>query len=118
MPEEINRMVTDSISDYFFVTESSGVDNLLREGKSEAAVFMVGHVMIDNLLHQVEKLKECDSSGFGVAELKSKHPDYFFVLSPLTHTDTGGRGASMKPISQIIFDAGQHNLVSKNDKGS
>lgn len=79
MPEEINRMVTDSISDYFFVTESSGLDNLLREGKSEDAVFMVGHVMIDNLLHQVEKLKECETSGFSVAGLKNKHPRYFFM---------------------------------------
>ncbi len=79
MPEEINRMVTDSISDYFFVTESSGMDNLLREGKSEAAVFMVGHVMIDNLLHQVEKLKGCDTAGFSVAELKQKFGRYFFM---------------------------------------
>ncbi|MEA1923451.1 MAG: UDP-N-acetylglucosamine 2-epimerase (non-hydrolyzing) [Pseudomonadota bacterium] len=79
MPEEINRMVTDSISDYFFVTESSGLDNLLREGKSENAVFMVGHVMIDNLLHQVEKLKDCDTSGFAVAELKQRHKQYLFM---------------------------------------
>ena len=34
MPEEINRMVTDAISDYLFVTEESGVQNLLREGKT------------------------------------------------------------------------------------
>jgi len=34
MPEEINRVVTDSISDYLFVTEKSGRDNLLKEGKS------------------------------------------------------------------------------------
>ncbi|RLB73269.1 MAG: UDP-N-acetylglucosamine 2-epimerase (non-hydrolyzing), partial [Deltaproteobacteria bacterium] len=79
MPEEINRMVTDAISDYFFVTESSGLDNLLREGKPEDVVFMVGHVMIDNLLHQVEKLKECDTSGFAVAELKQKYGRYFFM---------------------------------------
>ena len=79
MPEEINRMVTDAISDYFFVTESSGLENLLREGKSESAVFMVGHVMIDNLLHQVEKLKECDVSEFGVDKLKREYPSYFFM---------------------------------------
>ena len=52
------------------MTELSGLDNLLREGKSEDAVFLVGHVMIDNLLHQVEKLKGCDTSAFAVAELK------------------------------------------------
>ncbi|MBI5017291.1 MAG: UDP-N-acetylglucosamine 2-epimerase [Deltaproteobacteria bacterium] len=49
MPEEINRMVTDAISDDFFVTEESGVANLLREGKSPAMIHLVGHVMIDNL---------------------------------------------------------------------
>ena len=56
MPEEINRMVTDAISDYFFVTEESGSVNLLREGKPEGQVHFVGHVMIDNLLYQVGKL--------------------------------------------------------------
>ena len=79
MPEEINRMVTDAISDYFFVTEQSGVDNLLREGKPAENIFMVGHVMIDNLLHQVEKLKECGSSGFAVADLKKQYRHYLFM---------------------------------------
>jgi UDP-N-acetylglucosamine 2-epimerase (non-hydrolysing) len=57
MPEEINRMVTDAISDYFFVTEESGSRNLLREGKPAESVHFVGHVMIDNLLHQLKKMK-------------------------------------------------------------
>ena len=57
MPEEINRMVTDAISDFFFVTEESGVTNLLREGKAQSSVHFVGHVMIDNLLYQFEKMK-------------------------------------------------------------
>ena len=52
MPEEINRMVTDSITDYFFVTEESGVQNLLKEGKPRESIHYVGHVMIDNLLYQ------------------------------------------------------------------
>jgi UDP-N-acetylglucosamine 2-epimerase (non-hydrolysing) len=50
MPEEINRIVTDSISSHFFVTESSGLYNLAREGHPEQAIHMVGHVMIDTLL--------------------------------------------------------------------
>ena len=79
MPEEINRMVTDAISDYFFVTEQSGVDNLLREGKPDRTVFLVGHVMVDNLLHQVEKLKGCDTSAFAVEELKKRHRHYLFM---------------------------------------
>ncbi len=56
MPEEINRMVTDAITDWFFVTEESGVANLRQEGKPEDRICFVGHVMIDNLLHQVKKL--------------------------------------------------------------
>src|SRR3954452_18394780 len=52
MPEEINRLVTDSISDWFFVTEPSGVENLRREGKPSSAIYYVGHVMVDNLLYQ------------------------------------------------------------------
>ena len=55
MPEEINRVLTDSISDYLFVTESSGVDNLKHEGIDESKIFFVGNVMIDTLeLHKAK----------------------------------------------------------------
>lgn len=50
MPEEINRILTDSISDLLFVTEQSGLDNLRREGVPDSKVFLVGNVMIDTLL--------------------------------------------------------------------
>jgi UDP-N-acetylglucosamine 2-epimerase (non-hydrolysing) len=50
MPEEINRKLTDAISTFLFVTEQSGVDNLLREGVSAESIFLVGNVMIDCLL--------------------------------------------------------------------
>jgi len=56
MPEEINRRVTDSIADWFFVTEPSAVEHLRREGKPEAAIHYVGHVMVDNVLYQADKL--------------------------------------------------------------
>ncbi|NOT54890.1 MAG: UDP-N-acetylglucosamine 2-epimerase (non-hydrolyzing) [Deltaproteobacteria bacterium] len=49
MPEEINRLVTDAIADYLFVTEESGQQNLLREGVGEQKIFFVGNVMIDSL---------------------------------------------------------------------
>jgi len=58
MPEEINRVVTDSISELLFCTEPSGVENLLREGVSEDRIHLVGHVMIDTLLHNLEKAKQ------------------------------------------------------------
>src|SRR5882762_8485908 len=49
MPEEINRIVTDAISDVLFVTEESGRANLLREGAAPAKIHFVGNVMIDAL---------------------------------------------------------------------
>lgn len=51
MPEEINRILTDSISDYLFVTEQSGIINLKREGVAKEKIFLVGNTMIDSLVH-------------------------------------------------------------------
>ncbi len=50
MPEEINRLLTDAISDLLFVTERSGLENLKREGVEDGKVHFVGNVMIDTLL--------------------------------------------------------------------
>ena len=50
MPEEINRIVTDALSDLLFVTEPSGQENLLVEGIPAQKIFFVGNVMIDTLL--------------------------------------------------------------------
>ncbi len=50
MPEEINRLLTDAISDVLFCTERSGVENLRREGVAEEKIFLVGNVMVDSLL--------------------------------------------------------------------
>ena len=49
MPEEINRVLTDAVSDLLFVTEPSGVENLKREGVAEDKIHFVGNVMIDTL---------------------------------------------------------------------
>ena len=78
MPEEINRMVTDSITDYFFVTEESGKRNLLNEGKSKERIHFVGHVMIDNLLYQAKKLGY-DSLNFSTEKLKKEKEGYAFL---------------------------------------
>jgi UDP-N-acetylglucosamine 2-epimerase (non-hydrolysing) len=49
MPEEVNRLLTDAISQYLFVTEETGKQNLLREGIEASKIFFVGNVMIDSL---------------------------------------------------------------------
>jgi UDP-N-acetylglucosamine 2-epimerase (non-hydrolysing) len=61
MPEEINRIVTDSISDYLFVTERSGIENLKREGKVDNQIFFVGNIMIDTLYYCLQKIKNRES---------------------------------------------------------
>ena len=60
MPEEINRVLTDSISDLLFVTEQSGVDNLTNEGVSSDRVHFVGNVMIDTMIANRQKAQASD----------------------------------------------------------
>ena len=60
MPEEINRIVTDALSDYLFVSESSGLRNLLAEGVSKDRTFFVGNVMIDTLLRFRKQASQSD----------------------------------------------------------
>ena len=79
MPEEINRMVTDAITDLFFVTEPSGVANLTREGHPASRIHFVGHVMIDNLFHQLATLEGMDTTGFDGDGLKRALPAYGIV---------------------------------------
>ena len=91
MPEEINRMVTDSITDYFFVTEESGRQNLLREGKSPDRIYFVGHVMIDNLLYQSKQLETSDCTRMSTFELKNGHKPYaFLTLHRPSNVDSKG----------------------------
>ncbi len=58
MPEEINRIATDAICDYYFVTEQSGADNLLRENKPESRIFFAGNTMIDSLQYALPRARE------------------------------------------------------------
>ncbi len=58
MPEEINRILTDSISDFLFVSEQSGISNLKKEGADESKIHFVGNVMIDTLVYNRNKIRE------------------------------------------------------------
>lgn len=60
MPEEINRILTDEITDYFFITEQSGMDHLLAENKSPLQLFFVGNTMIDTLVAFEDKIQKDD----------------------------------------------------------
>jgi UDP-N-acetylglucosamine 2-epimerase (non-hydrolysing) len=61
MPEEINRIVTDSVSELLFVSEPAGLDNLHREGHDGNHVHLAGNTMIDTLLWLLPKARERDA---------------------------------------------------------
>ena len=75
MPEEINRVLTDVISDYLFVTEDSGLTNLKIEGILEEKVFFVGNCMIDSLCSYIEKSKQSTIMN----DLDVQHQNYVLV---------------------------------------
>ncbi len=60
MPEEINRVVTDALSDLLFTTEKSGTNNLVKEGVDSSRIHFVGNVMIDSLVYFLGKAAETD----------------------------------------------------------
>ena len=76
MPEEINRVLTDQISDFLFITEQGGEENLLKEGIDKDKIHFVGNVMIDTLLHHLQRAESSDV----LAELNLE-PAEFAVLT-------------------------------------
>ena len=76
MPEEINRLLTDAISDMLFVSEPSGLENLKREGIDDRKVHFVGNVMIDTLKANLERAGQST-----VLEDMNLHPGAYNVLT-------------------------------------
>jgi UDP-N-acetylglucosamine 2-epimerase (non-hydrolysing) len=76
MPEEINRLLTDAVSDFLFTTEESANENLRREGIPKNKIFFVGNTMIDTLVRHREKAKKSkilESLGLINLELKTQN---------------------------------------------
>ncbi|MDB4671779.1 UDP-N-acetyl glucosamine 2-epimerase, partial [Pirellulaceae bacterium] len=61
MPEEINRLVTDSVCDLLLASEPDGVKQLQKEGHPDSRIHLVGNVMIDTLLQQLKRAKGLDT---------------------------------------------------------
>lgn len=76
MPEEINRMVTDTLADYFFTTTTWAGENLLKVGIAKEKIYWVGNVMIDTLLANRERFRQPECyEALGLEEKK------YFVLT-------------------------------------
>lgn len=80
MPEEINRVLTDSISDLLFASEPAGVENLAREGHGPGAIHLVGNVMVDTLLRL--KSAAADLRRHEALGLSAKHYAYITLHRP------------------------------------
>lgn len=104
MPEEHNRVLTDFITDIFFVTEPSGKENLLKEGKSTNQIFTVGNTMIDTL---VAFDNELDQSRI-LSELKLTNEPYVLM--------TLHRPSNVDEPSQLnkLFDLVEHLTKTYN----
>jgi UDP-N-acetylglucosamine 2-epimerase (non-hydrolysing) len=75
MPEEINRIVTDILADFLFVSEPSGIKNLKKEGIPDNKIFFVGNIMIDSLLYYLPRIKKSEI----IKEKKLKNGEYALV---------------------------------------
>ncbi|RDB03900.1 non-hydrolyzing UDP-N-acetylglucosamine 2-epimerase [Runella aurantiaca] len=106
MPEEINRILTDSISDYLFVTEQAGIDNLKHEGVPAEKVFMVGNCMIDSLVYYRQKASQMNVLG-GVG-LASAHSYVLMTMHRPANVDTA---EGLTSILQIIENTTPYKKV-------
>ena len=102
MPEEVNRVLTDSVSDFLFVTEQSGMINLAKEGIPDEKVFFVGNVMIDSLCYYREK-----AQSIGILELAGVKPKEY-ILTTMHRPSNVDNKDSLKDIIRIIRNATTH----------
>ena len=98
MPEEINRMVTDSITNYFFTTSEFANQNLLDSGISNSRIYFVGNTMIDTLLANIHRLLK--PSFWGDYSLTEKE----YIVLTLHRPSNVDLGSSLKPKLKAIAD--------------
>jgi UDP-N-acetylglucosamine 2-epimerase (non-hydrolysing) len=99
MPEEINRMVTDSISDYFYTTSERANENLRKVGIEQNRIVFVGNTMIDTLLRNMNRLKK--PAIFDEASLK---PNEYIVLTLHRPANVDGE-ANLKTLLDKIVES-------------
>jgi len=96
MPEEVNRVVTDALADYFFTTSSYANENLIKSGIDQSRIFFVGNIMIDTLVWSRTKLRR----PLILDQLVLKAREYFVVT--LHRPSNVDNIAKMKEILSVI----------------
>ena len=97
MPEEINRILTDSLSDVLFITEQSGVDNLAKEGIDSEKVIFAGNVMIDTLQHHLRQAEQSHIK-------QSLAIDYSYGLVTLHRPSNVDSPETLEPLIDVLID--------------
>lgn len=109
MPEEINRVVTDRLSDALFTTEAAANANLVAEGVSEDRIHFVGNVMIDTLMRHRERAAEMK-----VAEGMGLEPGSFLMVTlhrPSNVDDPGRLAALLMALGEVVAGTGHQVLL-------
>lgn len=106
MPEEINRVATDSITDFFFTTSEAANKNLRKEGVSADQLFFVGNTMIDTLLENLDKLRKPE-----VFEASNLTEGRYFVMTLHRPANVDEQKKLKKLIENIVSGAGEEKII-------
>ncbi|GAB3027582.1 non-hydrolyzing UDP-N-acetylglucosamine 2-epimerase [Spirosoma pulveris] len=105
MPEEINRILVDSLADLLFVTEEAGLENLLREGIPSHKIHFVGNIMIDSLVQQRTNARALNTVGtLGLT------PNCYALLTMHRPANVDTK-AGLNRLIQLIGSTAQHLTV-------
>jgi UDP-N-acetylglucosamine 2-epimerase (non-hydrolysing) len=106
MPEEINRMITDSITDYFFTTTKLANTNLKNYGARDEQIFLVGNVMIDTLRKNILRFKQPP-----VWDEFKLQPKKYFVITLHRPANVDEEGKLKQLMSEIINNAQEMPII-------
>jgi UDP-N-acetylglucosamine 2-epimerase (non-hydrolysing) len=106
MPEEINRVATDSITDFFFTTSEVANSNLRREGVEDERIFFVGNTMIDTLLGNLEKLQKP-----GIFDQSELEEGKYFVMTLHRPANVDEQRKLKELIKNIAEGAGEEKII-------
>lgn len=105
MPEEINRIATDSICNFCFLTEQSAIDNLNKENFPKENMFLVGNTMIDSQFYALETAKKSDI----LAKMNLKQGEY--VLVTIHRPSNVDEPQQLKDLAEILAELSKNRKV-------
>lgn len=106
MPEEHNRIITDSITDYFLVTEQSGWDNLLKEGVDERKLFFSGNTMIDTMVAFREQIE-----GSAILNELNLEAGKYVLMTMHRPASVDSREGLLKLLGLLTYVSGNYKIV-------